>query len=1307
MIQSMTAAPRNRWVAAAVSIAILVLLISSLGAIAGDAIALQKSTDVLGRAAVNAQAQSDAVFFVDPAGDCQGQTPCHLSIQSAVDVAADGDRIEIGAGHYTETVRVADKALVLRGPGPGPAFSENDGTQHAIWAGADGPALIFDAHSRDLGGAEVSGIRFDGGTDGIVLHGRRQGQPAEVLPGLPPSTRDTIISSTLIISNSFRAHRVDQGPNPTGTGHAAALWAVHSTGLDWQDNRVSDVGLGFGARDLGSASIARSSFSATIGAGILIEGLTAHLTIVETKVEQAADRGIAVQGMDIDQGDVIIDSCEVLFSQGASSLDLRSIGQSVEILNTRIQSGAGTGLYAEDIPNLWLRRSNIASHEEGIRIVETSASDPSAAFDLKLGGFETEGNSFTANRRANLILENQRGGFESSHDVDARYNDWGTAYEVLIEDSIEHRNDDARLGLVSYAPFSGRVDGISMRANPSAIPADGLSLSQIQTQLLDSSDFPVADDVVLLVTSSAGELSGQGAVRELETALDSGSDIDLSGSWAKEEANSFGVYGGEGYLTGSQAGLRLSWTITAPSILLRYGQSAVDGADLELLLDGESFARFNTMGARRTWVERAWDLESMLDLEDPIAPRVLELVVHSGEVFLDRIVAGHSPVDGRVDLQLRSSTEIETARLIAYVYRDAIPITASLDVPFIAGQPGLISMTLGADRLPLGDVSTPITVELRDAAGRPAEDGTWVDFVSSLGSVRPERAQSAGGRAFAEFLSGDELGIASIEAQVGQLRAIDQITLTAGPVARIAMTISREAMTANSLDRSSVELFATDAWGNPVVDGSLLDLSTSLGTISPQQVATVGGRAFARVVAGNKAGIAAVKASAAMAEIERPLRLDPTDLFISKQVEPRGAVVPGELITYSLAFENRSNSIIRDLDIIDVMPSGLISSSFSAAFVPRGPRLLRLSNGRPYAFRVDRLAAEQRGFITITARVDTSLAWGEENLVRNRAEITASSAAEGLPADNVSEVETRVLPGAAYTVSLEIPGSVRVGGESIQIRAHVEDQLGNSAADNTAVFFFLDEAQKGYFTPSVAQTRGGWAEAEFTSATLAGDAVVRARTVEDRSANAILKILPDVPAQLQLSADPTIIRVGGQESNLLARVLDRYGNGVPDTEVDLRTSLGVLGSEDLLSDAAGVATTTLRSESQIGQARLEALHADLLANAEVMIESSDPTTITLELIPASIYIGQRSLVRARVVDAFGNPVSGLRVNFDSEVGLLRRVRDTTNAQGWADTEILGDRASEGRVFASTGLLEVVGEIEIRLIELFLPWLHRG
>ena len=115
-----------------------------------------------------------------------------------------------------------------------------------------------------------------------------------------------------------------------------------------------------------------------------------------------------------------------------------------------MNGGSGISIYGVDENNKSVLRGNIITGNLwGITVIN--------AADIDLG---TE-----ADWGDNQIHDNENGGVvydlynNSTCDIMAVGNDWGTSIEQEIEDHIVHQNDNPSLGLVNYIPFVG-YDGV-------------------------------------------------------------------------------------------------------------------------------------------------------------------------------------------------------------------------------------------------------------------------------------------------------------------------------------------------------------------------------------------------------------------------------------------------------------------------------------------------------------------------------------------------------------------------------------------------------------------------------------------------------------------------------------------------------------------------------------------------------------------------------------------------------------------------------------------------------------------------------
>lgn len=109
-----------------------------------------------------------------------------------------------------------------------------------------------------------------------------------------------------------------------------------------------------------------------------------------------------------------------------------------------MNGGSGISIYGMDGNNKAVLRGNIITGNLwGITAIN--------AFDIDLGTEDNWGH--------NQIHDNGNGGVKydlynnSTFDIMAVGNDWGTSNIYLIEDHIVHQNDDPNLGLVTFVPF--------------------------------------------------------------------------------------------------------------------------------------------------------------------------------------------------------------------------------------------------------------------------------------------------------------------------------------------------------------------------------------------------------------------------------------------------------------------------------------------------------------------------------------------------------------------------------------------------------------------------------------------------------------------------------------------------------------------------------------------------------------------------------------------------------------------------------------------------------------------------------------
>ncbi len=204
-----------------------------------------------------------------------------------------------------------------------------------------------------------------------------------------------------------------------------------------------------------------------------------------------------------------------------------------------------------------------------------------------------------------------------------------------------------------------------------------------------------------------------------------------------------------------------------------------------------------------------------------------------------------------------------------------------------------------------------------------------------------------------------------------------------------------------------------------------------------------------------------------------------------------------------------------------------------------------------------------------------------------------------------------VLPGPAAEVTLNAPATV-IAGAAVPLEVTVQDGFGNLnptapvvLSSNSADAWFVGDAaffpRTGIFSVSAA----------VLGTLLVGEATV---TVEAASAALV---------SLSLSSDEV---AAGSIVVADARVLDAFGNQVPEATLDLASDAGSFVGDSLTPTATGSFTVS---------ASFGALSAD----RPLAVVASQPAAVDLVVTPTSVGAGEVASYTVTVTDQFGNPTT--------------------------------------------------------------------
>ncbi len=183
------------------------------------------------------------------------------------------------------------------------------------------------------------------------------------------------------------------------------------------------------------------------------------------------------------------------------------------------------------------------------------------------------------------------------------------------------------------------------------------------------------------------------------------------------------------------------------------------------------------------------------------------------------------------------------------------------------------------------------------------------------------------------------------------------------------------------------------------------------------------------------------------------------------------------------------------------------------------------------------------------------------------------------------------------------------------------------------------------------------------------------------------KATPVAPsgAVLTLSASPAEIAANGT-STITVRARRENGTPVnPGTQVLLSTTLGQLSATTVETDDAGVATAILTGGGRPGEAKLIARSGPSESNEVTVQVGRLAAAVSLQATPSSIpETGGTITLLALVRDSQGQPVSGVPVNFQTDIGTL------ASGGAFRNTDNQGQR-SDTLTVSSSDLLAFAGD----------------
>lgn len=214
----------------------------------------------------------------------------------------------------------------------------------------------------------------------------------------------------------------------------------------------------------------------------------------------------------------------------------------------------------------------------------------------------------------------------------------------------------------------------------------------------------------------------------------------------------------------------------------------------------------------------------------------------------------------------------------------AAVLTTSCDkVPLLAPSQSTITLTTSTTSVPINGV-VEVSASVTEPSGTPVQNGTYVTFTSSFGTIEPQEARTTGGRATVQFKAGTQSGKAQIGAFSGASRATAVEILVGGAAAaKVLLRADPQSVPATG-GTTTVAATVVDASGN-TLSGVPVTFTANAGQLVPGQVVTdVTGEARTTLstprtttvtaTAGGQAGTVEVTATSPAVTITAPANIE-------------------------------------------------------------------------------------------------------------------------------------------------------------------------------------------------------------------------------------------------------------------------------------------------------------------------------------------------------------------------------------------------------------------------------------------------
>ncbi len=230
-----------------------------------------------------------------------------------------------------------------------------------------------------------------------------------------------------------------------------------------------------------------------------------------------------------------------------------------------------------------------------------------------------------------------------------------------------------------------------------------------------------------------------------------------------------------------------------------------------------------------------------------------------------------------------------------------------------------------------------------------------------------------------------------------------------------------------------------------------------------------------------------------------------------------------------------------------------------------------------------------------------------------------------------------LLSPTGSTITLSVAQTVIPVSGSTEVTASVIESGGTAVHNGTMVTF---TSGFGTFSQQEVPTVGGLARTTFVG-NASGLAKIGAFSGAAKATEVEVKVGTAGAGAVSVRAEPSTVSQNGGTVQILAQITDSSGNALPGVAAVFTTDNGSLGSSSAVSDASGIARTTLTTNRV---SRVTVSVADKSGNVTVNVITAPTVTITSNT--ANPVVGQPvAFTVTPSAAATANPISNAVINF--------------------------------------------------------------